>query len=195
MKMYLCRHGETTGDVEGVYGGDYDDNLTEKGREQSRRLAEKLMERGIEAIYHSPEARAAETAKITADKLKVPAFAMENLRERNNYGVLAGMKKAEAPEKFPGEVKKLESGSESHGVSGSEEYAEFKERVMRTFNAIMNEQEGAFAVITHAGPIKLLLKELAEEKIASVGDCAVAELEKTGEHYRVISLDGMEKAE
>jgi hypothetical protein len=28
MKIYLIRHGETTGDVEGRYGGDFDDSLS-----------------------------------------------------------------------------------------------------------------------------------------------------------------------
>jgi broad specificity phosphatase PhoE len=31
MNLFFIRHGETTGDVEGRYGGDYDDRLTEKG--------------------------------------------------------------------------------------------------------------------------------------------------------------------
>ena len=35
MLIYLARHGETTGDVEDRYGGDYDDHLTEKGTERN----------------------------------------------------------------------------------------------------------------------------------------------------------------
>lgn len=34
MKIYLVRHGETTGDVEDRYGGWYDDHLTDRGKEQ-----------------------------------------------------------------------------------------------------------------------------------------------------------------
>lgn len=42
MKIYFCRHGQTTGDVEDRYGGNYDDRLTELGLNQSKELAKKL---------------------------------------------------------------------------------------------------------------------------------------------------------
>ena len=48
MKIYLIRHGQTTGDLEDRYGGDYDDHLTEEGEQQAKRLAEKLASSGIE---------------------------------------------------------------------------------------------------------------------------------------------------
>ena len=55
MKIYLIRHGQTTGDLEDRYGGDYDDHLTEAGRKQSQRLAGKLASSGIEIIFCSPK--------------------------------------------------------------------------------------------------------------------------------------------
>ena len=41
MKIYLIRHGETTGDVEDRYGGDYDDCLSKTGEKQVKELAKK----------------------------------------------------------------------------------------------------------------------------------------------------------
>ena len=41
VKIYLIRHGETTGDVEDRYGGAYDDHLSEKEKAQARELAGK----------------------------------------------------------------------------------------------------------------------------------------------------------
>jgi len=43
MKIYLIRHGETTGDVEDRYGGSYDDHLTDKGRGQLEKTAKELV--------------------------------------------------------------------------------------------------------------------------------------------------------
>jgi len=54
MKIYLIRHGQTTGDVEGLYGGTYDDRLSAKGKGQVKKLASKLTGRGIEIIYSKP---------------------------------------------------------------------------------------------------------------------------------------------
>lgn len=42
MKIFLCRHGQTTGDIEDRYGGDYDDHLTDLGKTQAEELANKL---------------------------------------------------------------------------------------------------------------------------------------------------------
>jgi broad specificity phosphatase PhoE len=71
MKIYLIRHGETTGDVEDRYGGDYDDHLTSKGKDQAKKLAEKIKDFGIERIFTSPRIRAKETSEILKGKLGV----------------------------------------------------------------------------------------------------------------------------
>ena len=42
MNIYLVRHGQTTGDLENRYGGDYDDHLTELGKQQSAEVPGKL---------------------------------------------------------------------------------------------------------------------------------------------------------
>lgn len=64
MKIFLIRHGETTGDVEDRYGGTYDDSLTTRGRQQLQETAELLKKSGIEVIFHSPLKRAKESAEI-----------------------------------------------------------------------------------------------------------------------------------
>ncbi|MBU1132445.1 histidine phosphatase family protein, partial [Patescibacteria group bacterium] len=88
MKIYLIRHGETTGDIEDRFGGDYDDHLTAKGIEQARELAKQLLNKEIEIIFVSPLMRAVETAEEVEKVLHVPVEVLEDLRERNNYGVL-----------------------------------------------------------------------------------------------------------
>lgn len=107
MKIFLVRHGETTGDIEDRYGGDYDDPLTEKDKEQSKSLASKLKNKDIEIIYHSSRIRATETAKILSETLKIEIKSIRALRERNNYGVLTGLTRKEAKEKFPEEIEKF----------------------------------------------------------------------------------------
>ena len=107
MKIYLIRHGETTGDVENRYGGNYDDHLTEKGINQSKKLANKLKNKGIQIIYHSPRIRATETSKIVNKILKVKLKVINDIRERNNYGIITGLTKKEAKQKYPEEVEKL----------------------------------------------------------------------------------------
>jgi broad specificity phosphatase PhoE len=47
MNIYLVRHGESESDVRGLFGGDYDDALTEKGRRQAQEYAPELAGKGV----------------------------------------------------------------------------------------------------------------------------------------------------
>lgn len=190
MKIYLLRHGETTGDVEGRYGGDYDDPLTEKGRKQSEELAEKLRGKGIEIIYHSPKTRAAETAQIIGKKLGLRLQAIEDLRERNNYGVLTGLTRNEAKQEFPEEVKKLLTGKLEHDIKDSEDYKSFKERVMKAFKKITSNKYSTTAIVTHGGPIRCVYREVLKlGELDKLKDCAIFEVGKVNGKYKLLSTD------
>lgn len=69
MKIYIVRHGQTTGDLEDRYGGDYDDHLTEEGEKQAMVLTDKLKDEGIQITMCSPLIRAQETAKILQNSI------------------------------------------------------------------------------------------------------------------------------
>ncbi|MGD0511035.1 MAG: histidine phosphatase family protein, partial [Candidatus Micrarchaeaceae archaeon] len=178
MIIYLIRHGETTGDVEDRYGGDYDDNLSPKGIKESKDLAKKLKNKGIEIIFVSPRIRALESASIVNKSLKSKLKIVENLKERNNYGILTGLVKSEAKLKYPNEVKELERGF-SHNVKSSENYKHFKNRVVKAFTNITKEKYGTIAVLTHGGPIRCILREVLKSgELKSLGDCAVFVIDK-----------------
>ncbi len=53
MKIYLIRHGQTTGDVENRYGGSYDDELSDKGEIQVHELADRIGNSGIQILLCS----------------------------------------------------------------------------------------------------------------------------------------------
>ena len=53
MKIYLVRHGETIGDLEDRYDGDYDDHLSSNGLNQAEMLGRKLKDKNLQMIYHS----------------------------------------------------------------------------------------------------------------------------------------------
>lgn len=66
MKLILVRHGETEENRKGILQGHMDNQLTEKGIEQAKTLAESLENEKIDAIYSSDLARAKNTAKEIA---------------------------------------------------------------------------------------------------------------------------------
>jgi len=191
MKFYLCRHGETTSDVEDRYGGEYDDSLTEKGRAQAKELAEKLAPAKVKLIYTSPKKRAQETAQILSEVLGARIEIIENLRERNNYGVLTGLTKKEAKETLPFFVKELEENSPNHKVKGSEPFLKFKERVLSSFNFIMSQTEEDCIIVTHAGPARRIIRDTIGKEIEKIGDCAYLEIENKNGKYELKNISGL----
>ena len=186
MKIYLIRHGETTGDVEDRYGGDYDDHLSEEGIKQSEGLARKLKGKGIELIYTSTRIRAVETAEIVQKELHMDVKRVHDLRERNQYGILTGMVKSEAKRKYPKEVATLAKGIHHH-VRDSEGYEPFKKRVVTAFERITSTKYNFIAIITHSGPISCIVREILKEEI-TCGYCTILEMIKTGSTLKVTSV-------
>ncbi len=62
MKLYLVRHGQSTGNVGGTLMGQSDHPLTALGELQARAAAERLAPFGPMPVYHSDLPRAAATA-------------------------------------------------------------------------------------------------------------------------------------
>jgi broad specificity phosphatase PhoE len=194
MKIYLIRHGRTTGDDEDRYGGDYDDHLTEKGKQQSQGLADKLKGKGIEIIYHSSRIRATETSQILSKNLGLELKVVPDLRERNHYGVLTGLVKSEAKEKYPSEVQKLADNPLHHHVEESEAYSPFKERVTKAFVEVTSDDAySTIAIISHGGPIKCIIREVLKAgELKDLNDCAILEIDRIDGRYKLVSMDGAE---
>jgi 2,3-bisphosphoglycerate-dependent phosphoglycerate mutase len=98
----LLRHGESVGNAEGYYQGQYDFPLTEAGRDQVQKLVARWQADGtqFDQIIASPLARAKETAEAVASALDVPIQYEPLWKERDN-GVLGGLKHEVADEKYP----------------------------------------------------------------------------------------------
>lgn len=190
MKIFLIRHGQTTGDVEDRYGGTYDDHLTEEGSKQAAKLGEKLVNLGIEKIYASPLIRAQETAKILNSKLDAPVVTIEDIRERNHYGILSGMVKAEAKAKYPEIVELVKDKFKT--VEGGEGYEEFGKRVTEAFKHISNSDHQTIAIISHGGAIRYIFRDILNQGEVDIEDCGFAELKVVDGKPSVVKTDGID---
>lgn len=194
MKIYLIRHGQTTSDVEDRYGGDYDDHLTPLGEKQAEELAQKLRDKGIEIIFSSNRIRAQETSKILKKTLKVEVKTIDDLRERNLYGILTGMIKANALKRYPKLVERLKNTDDT--IDGAEDKDAFVKRVVAALKSISKTNYKNVAVITHGGVIRRIYAELLGVKKESheikIADCAFAKLEATGDKFSLMTSDGIE---
>ena len=89
-RIYLTRHAESRGNVQGVAQGHADYELTEKGIEQARARAAQLKGIKFAAAYSSDLTRARHTAEIIATEHELLVVTSELLRERD-FGKYKGI--------------------------------------------------------------------------------------------------------
>ena len=66
MNLYVVRHGEVPSNLSEVIQNRYDEQLTEKGIEQSKKIGNELSNTKFDVIISSPSQRTVETAKYIA---------------------------------------------------------------------------------------------------------------------------------
>ncbi len=90
MKLIIVRHGETEENKKGILQGHLPGKLSELGINQAKKLALRLKDEKISAIYSSDLARASDTAKeIAKFHPRAEIYFVKELRERN-HGELTG---------------------------------------------------------------------------------------------------------
>jgi len=190
MIIYLIRHGESTSDIDNLYGGSYDDHLTENGKAQTQKLAGKLADSGIQIIFSSPFIRAKETSDILKDVFNCDVNLVEGIRERNSCGFLTGTSKEKARAEYPELVNKLKDYLFT--IKGGEKYEDFTNRIYNAFNEITSSKYGKIAIVSHGGPIRCLFRSVLNfgELSDDLGDCAIIELEKNDLNFKIVNIDG-----
>src|SRR5919109_3288271 len=106
-RVFMVRHGATVLSAEDRFAGATDVDLSDEGREQTRRLAERLSREKIAAVYASPLGRALETAKILAAPHNLEIQTRDALREIS-HGHWEQMTRREVEEEFPDEAARWE---------------------------------------------------------------------------------------
>ena len=157
MRIYLIRHGESADDIENCYGGIADFPLTDRGRDQAREVGVALAGDGIEALYSSPLARARESAELIAEQwdTELSVSVVDELQERNSYGVLSGVNKERAKEIFGRVLGALKEppGFSREPLVGAEDFDDFVRRVQSALGAVVADTQARglqrVAVVTH----------------------------------------------
>lgn len=160
MRLYLARHGESTGNAQQLIFGRRDYPLTEQGRAQARALGRSLEGARIERVVASPLVRALETARIACpgDAIETDARLTEQF-----MGRWEGMTEAEAlADNAPLWQAMLSDWTRDQAAPpGGESYAALRARVSYALGAILDRGANTL-IVTHAGVLaalsELLLK-------------------------------------
>ena len=190
MHLYVIRHGQTTGDVEDRYGGSYDDHLTPLGISQAKTMAESMLDKNIEIIFVSPLIRAQETAKILHDTLQVEVKTIEDIRERNQNGILSGMIRSEAKLKYPELAEKVNNPLNT--IEGAESFDDFRKRILAAINSVVESGYETVAVVTHGGPMRRIMENLLNlTPDAKIEDCGWMLLDYKEGKYELVKKVGI----
>ncbi len=98
MLLYLARHAQTASSAVDSFNGRGELSLTERGREQARKLGERLSAVRFVAVVRSPLRRTKETTDLVAPGL--PQLVLEGLTEID-YGEWEGLSPDQARERDP----------------------------------------------------------------------------------------------
>jgi len=160
VRLVLVRHGESVGNAERRLQGQGDYPLTERGRDQSRRLAERLAGPELAAVYSSPIARARETAELIAAPHGLSVVLLPGVREYD-FGDAAGLTYREIVERYPEVVEAYRKGPDYPRFPGEEGREAFRQRVTEALWRLAEQHPRQnVVVVTHAGPIAVFCLEV-----------------------------------
>jgi broad specificity phosphatase PhoE len=159
-RVFMVRHGATVVSAEDRFAGATDVELSDEGREQTRRLAERLNREKIAAIYASPLGRTFETAKILAAPHGLEVQTRDGLREIS-HGHWEQMTRREVEEKFPEEAAEWEKDPYTFAPPGGESGLAVTARALPVLIELVREYPGKnILVVSHKATIRLLLSSL-----------------------------------
>ena len=157
MKVYFVRHGESEGNKAQLHQG-IGMPLSETGREQAQKVAERLKKFELDLILASPVTRAKETADIISKATNVPVRELKELSEVKGPSELTGMS-VKNPEAI--KVKKLIWENYTKGnwkYSDEENFEDLNPRVQTFLDHLLkNYKDKNIVCVSHATLIKFIV--------------------------------------
>jgi broad specificity phosphatase PhoE len=161
-RLFLLRHGEVEARYHRIFGGRIDMELSPRGHEQARALADYLAATHFNAIYASPMKRAQQTLAPLAVQKGMPATTLAGLREVD-FGDWTGLGWQQVQERFGVSAFDWLDRLEGGHVPGAESGAQFRARVEPCLRQILRDcPSQTVGVVCHGGVIRMLLAVLLE---------------------------------
>lgn len=157
-RVLIARHGETYGNLDHLFCGHSETELTPRGVAQARALGGRLHDEPISAAYASDLSRAHETARHILGGREVPLQLEPRLREMH-YGEWEARPGKEVFEQHP---ELLRAFVECSGVPpGGEEIEALRRRTAAaTRDAVGRHRGETILLVSHGNAIMALLAEL-----------------------------------
>jgi len=157
LEIYFVRHGETEWNLKGMLQGKKNSPLTEKGKNQAKKLRDALKDVKFDGIYSSPMGRASLTAEIIRGDREQALFTIPSLREMS-FGDMEGLTKKEFEKTHPVQYNNLWKDANAYDPKAfnGETFQEVDERVMEGLGHLVNShpEGGKIMVVSHGMTLK-----------------------------------------
>ena len=159
-RLYLVRHGATELSSEDRFAGAVDVLLSDTGREQARRLGQRLVHEPIAVAFSSPMQRTMETARLAIAPQKLAVTPIDGLREIA-HGRWEGKTRQDVEREFPQEYKRYEHDPFSFAPVGGESGLQVTARALPALLEIVEKHcDQRILIVSHKATIRLLLSSL-----------------------------------
>jgi probable phosphoglycerate mutase len=159
-RLLLVRHGATQLTAEDRFSGAVGVDLSEEGRAQVTRLAERLTAEPIRAVYTSPLSRTVETATLLAAPHGLPLIHRDGLREIS-HGRWEGLTRREVESRFPDEYTAWEADPFTFAPQEGESGLGVLARALPVIREIVSAHPGErVLVVSHKATLRLILSSL-----------------------------------
>jgi broad specificity phosphatase PhoE len=159
-RIFLVRHGATALSAEDRFAGAIDPELSPEGVTQVERLAERLSNDAIRAVYCSPMVRTLQTATILAAPHGLTPVVREGLREIG-HGHWEGMRRAEVEAQYAEEYAAWDEDPFTFAPQGGEAGVNVIARALPVIREIVLQHKGQnVLVVSHKATIRLLISSL-----------------------------------
>jgi broad specificity phosphatase PhoE len=206
IKLLFIRHGESRGNLSQRWQGWLDEPLTDLGREQAQRLAERLQRwaiaqsQPIEVVYSSTLSRAFQTASVLAQSWRVPLVLDSRLRERD-VGVMQGLTWPEIEVRYPDIAQIIRQRWVVPALPEGETTFDLAERAWQAVEEIITRADdrdagSIIAIVSHGGTINAYLNRLVGRHhdmpfMFHLGNTSLSMIELHGGRPRILLVNDL----
>lgn len=167
-RLIAVRHGETAWNVDTRIQGQLDIPLNTTGVWQAGRVGEALREESISAVYSSDLCRAWQTAEAIAAAQGLDVLPDLGLRERG-FGAFEGLTFARIDAELPEQARLWRTRDPEFAPAGGESLVVFRERVLRTVDAIALRHQGELVgIVAHGGVMDILYRAATRQTLQAL---------------------------
>ncbi len=152
--VYIIRHGHTESNLAKTFTGQLESPLSDIGRAQAERIAARLADAKLDALYSSDLSRAVDTLRPLADARGLDIVPLREMREIY-AGIWEGMTFSDVEVKYADTYRAWKQDMGNATCTDGESVAELGTRVIAAIGRIVEQNKGkSVAVATHATPVR-----------------------------------------